>query len=95
MSEPQVIASIVAFLIPLVFAGGGMVAASLVDEHVYGRRLLYFMPAIAAWAPVLPLLYVVHAKAIGSVLGAVLVCLLVWRGYRSEARPSRKQWRPG
>jgi len=90
MSELQAISFIVAFLVPLVFAGGGMVAAALIQGKIHGRRLLYLIPAITGCAPALILMCVVHGKAIGGVLGAGLVCLLAWRGYRSDARPAGK-----
>jgi len=89
MSELQVITLIVGFVIPFVFAGGGMVASALILERTHDRWLVYLVPAISACVPVLVLLCVVQAKAIGGIVGAALVCLLAWRGYRSEARPMR------
>ena len=93
MSELQVITLIVGFIIPFVFAGGGMVASALISEKANDRWLAYLVPAISACVPVLALVCVVQTKAIGGIVGAVLVCLLAWRGYRSGARPMRSSKR--
>ena len=65
-----------------------MILSALIAEKTRDRRWIYAGPAVCASLPVLILVLALGTKAMGGVIGAIIICLLVWRAYYAERQPS-------
>jgi len=68
-----------------------MIVSAHVAERTHDRRFIYARPAICASLPALILVLALGANAMGGVIGALIVCSLVWRAYCAERKRGEKR----
>jgi hypothetical protein len=95
MSEGEVITLLVSFLIPFAFAGGGLIVSALLGQQFANHAVLYLLPGASACLAVLLLACTVGSKSFGGIIGATLICLVLWRARRVSnlaARGKLSRW---